>query len=426
MDITSSAGYGHQKPKVHLIFTSLITEKRRLIHQGTQVIKDRNRPDIVVSMLRSLRKLPIHSADFYLEFDETTTWSENAIMREVMDLQFETKIFHFRLDSFDLWKESSEASGVQESDLLLLFSNDDHVYIENGTEEFRFLMNCLLTFSEQYPDCELYVPLSHYPELHALVPLGKSAGLNQKLSEFMTVPTVTPIGALLLRPRNYISWWDEDFTHSKKFVGPENPFGPSIVRSNAHFLVPRKELFRHLDGYGHVKICKKPFGALKSNFSINKVVGTGLIENTWLVSTTVNETNSNSLLMESGDKGDKQSFLNAIIKANYKRLSVPSILWINTLYNFSLFQVFLIVLESLFTSSVMLISFIRTLLELPLRILLFLISPILRKYHTSIWGVQFKRFLSLSSSHGFSRFFRIFTLEIGRHYLHKRRDKSLS
>jgi len=426
MHVDSSADKTCQKPKVHLIFTSLITEKRRQIHLGTHAIKERNRPDIVVSMLKSLGKLPIHSADFYLEFDETTSWSRNAIIREVMDLEFETNIFYFRLDSFDLWKKSSEANGVRESDLLLLFSNDDHVYIENGTEEFRFLMNYLLTLSEQYPDFELYVPLSHYPELHALVPLGKSAGLNQKLKEVVTVPTVTPIGALLLRPTNYISWWKEDFTQSKKFVGPENPFGPSLVRNNAHFLVPRKELFRHLDGYGHVKIYKKPFGALNSNFSINKVTGTGLIENKWFVSTTVNETNSNSLLMESGSEGDKQSYLNAIVKANYKRLSVPSILWINTLYNFSLFQVFLIVLESLFTSSVMLISFIRTLLELPVRILLFFISPILRKYHTSISGVQFKRFLALCSSHGFIRFLRIFTLEIGRHYLRKRRNKSLS
>ena len=426
MHINSTAGYTDQIPKVHLIFTSLVTEKRRQIHLGTLAIKERNRPDIVVSMLRSLGKLPIYSADFYLEFDETTTWSRDAIIDEVMGLDFETNVFNFRLDSFDLWKKSSNTSGVQQSDLLLLFSNDDHVYIENGTEEFRFLMNSLLTLSEQYPDFELYVPLSHYPELHALVPLGKSAGLNQNLHQFMAVPTVTPIGALMLRPINYISWWREDFTHSKKFVGPENPFGPSLVRNNAHFLVPRKELFRHLDGYGHVKICKKPFGAMSSNFAINKVTGSGVIENRWFVSTKVNETNSNTLLLESGNKGDKQSFLNAIVKANYKRLSVPSILWINTLYNFSLFQVFLIVLESIFTSFIMLKSSLRTFLELPVRILLFFFSPILRKYHASIWGVQFKRFLALCSSHGFIRFLRIFTLEIGRHYLRKRRNKSLS
>ena len=68
---------------IHLLFTSIITEKRRKVHAGTKDLKNRDRVSIFLTTLRSLATLPITSCDFYIELDPTTEWARDIIKKEI-------------------------------------------------------------------------------------------------------------------------------------------------------------------------------------------------------------------------------------------------------------------------------------------------------------------------------------------------------
>ena len=56
-----------------------------------------------------------------------------------------------------------------------------------------------------------------------------------------------------------------------KIVRPDNPFGPSVPLKNILELTPSTELFRHLDGYGHVGIPPGVAGAFRSCCTIDNM-----------------------------------------------------------------------------------------------------------------------------------------------------------
>jgi hypothetical protein len=73
-------------------------------------------------------------------------------------------------------------------------------------------------------------------------------------------------------------WWQSDFTNGKKFVRPDNPFGPSVSFISAPVYIPNREFFRHLDGYGHVGIKSKSASSLAPCCVMK---GSEIIHKTW-------------------------------------------------------------------------------------------------------------------------------------------------
>ena len=73
---------------LHLVLSTLITEKRRVIHKGTENQTERSRVELFLTSLESLKKLSIDSADIYVEFDETTKWAESIVRKYISELPF--------------------------------------------------------------------------------------------------------------------------------------------------------------------------------------------------------------------------------------------------------------------------------------------------------------------------------------------------
>ena len=64
------------------------------------MIPGRNRVDLFLASLSSLSELPIDSADFYIEFDETTQEYEPLIRQKIREFPFRCRVHDYRLQNF--------------------------------------------------------------------------------------------------------------------------------------------------------------------------------------------------------------------------------------------------------------------------------------------------------------------------------------
>ena len=368
------------------------------------------RVNIFVSVIRSISNLPIDSAEFYIDFDETTDWAKKVILSEIAALPFEVSIRDSRLESYEDWRNASMTLQVQNSSQLLLFTNDDHLFVDIDQDEFRFMAKSAIMLQELKPDKCIMVPLSHYTEVHAFLPIAKLLNRGWTFQGIPVTPCVAPIGAILIDPKQFIKWWIRDFTNGNKIVGPENPFGPSVIVPNGYCLVPRKELFRHMDGYGHINISGVPFQVIDPPFEIQETLGLGVVESKPIFLSRTLDSNqarlNSTIYVETGRVYDEDSFLNALVKANSKRLSLSSIAWINTLYELAFLDMLRIVKKAFISSSNFRSACMRSLSEIPISALLIVLGVILKIGDFNNKKVIILKLISLSSSNGFVRFFR--------------------
>jgi hypothetical protein len=243
---------------LHLLLTVLVTEKRLKIHPGLDIIPGRNRVDLFLASLSSLSELPIHSADLFIELDETTQEYESLIREKIREFPFRCRVHDYRLQNFKQWQTAS--AHLPESSLLLLLTYDDHALLPDTLDEFMWLKHQVQDAYLKFPYDTIVGQLSHFPETIACSSVMNSMRITRLDSGFSLVPLAIPIGAILIPADKFSSWWEADFTNGAKIVGPENPFGASVTLSSGYSIGPRRELFRHLDGYSHVNI-KSPFYA---------------------------------------------------------------------------------------------------------------------------------------------------------------------
>jgi hypothetical protein len=357
---------------LHLVLSTLITEKRRIVHKGSENQTERSRVDLFLTSLESLKKLSIDSADIYVEFDETTKWAESIVREYISKLPFAPNVYNKRLDSFDSWKQAANKNSVQSAKLVLLISYDDHAFIDKDADEFNELAKNIARRSTLVSSEKTYAILSHFPEMHGSIPVADSIKRLQNFEDMVLVPTVNPIGVLLLKPLDFSFWWEKDFTNGMKIVGPENPFGPGVFVKNAVTLVPRRELFRHLDGYSHARIENAIFKPLKANMVIKTNAGNPTIfQNNWRVTSDIfrlNQMDNFEILQESDTNSNSKNFLITLIKVSGKRLSVKSILYINSIYRLDGKHLFGLILKFSIKEKMFRQIVLKSILEWPLLI----------------------------------------------------------
>ena len=257
---------------MHLLFSILITEKRFTIHPGTESLRPKNRPSVACSTIDGLRAFDIQSADFYLEFDETTEWARETVLRfiEGLNIPF-VKIHNFRLSSFFHWKSASDHLNENVEDQLLLYTNDDHVFVCNDNSELQKLIILQKELQLEFPGQIVMVPLSHFPEHHALLSVSEATGVLKFHKGIPLIPNQIPGGPILISKHKFRTLWHKDFTGGSKFVGLENPFGPSLRLTDGLYIPPRVEILRHLDSYGHVGLYQWPFQPLEPTVIIETI-----------------------------------------------------------------------------------------------------------------------------------------------------------
>ena len=393
--------------KTHLIFSTLVTEKRRFHHKGTQQFTNRDRISIFLSTLHSFKFLPIDTADFYLEFDETTSWASTEIVEIIRSLPFTINLKYKRLANYEDWLHSTKSINLIKSQSLLLLTYDDHIFLETSIDELKRLNKRRLQIARNSGKKNTLVHLSHYPETHGLIMLAKASNSLLKIENDFLIPVVIPIGTIIMSPEDYVNWFKIDFMDGKKFVAPENPFGKSLLLSEAHYLIPRTEIFRHLDAYNHVRLNGWPYQVLDSivkssdvgDFELNRDVQ-------WKYHSTITPPLTDldtTLLIDNMTEGSKQGFKSGILKACAVRFSPESIKIINLTYRLSLINLLSCCIITFMQSKVFRFGVYRYILELPFLALFRFFLPVHKRYTVS--NPKYFSLLIQASLTGYTRTF---------------------
>jgi len=320
---------------MHLIFSNIITEKRLWNNKDVEKGDLRNRPSMTASTLRSLDGLGIESADFYLEFDDSTSWSKSALLRLINSLPFKSRVFSFRLDSYERWSEASRKLASVSCDQVMLFTNEDHVRFSPDISEYAFSTDLLKELQQKHPSLVMMLPLSHFPEAHAMIPISEITRTGMKREWAPLIPCQIPAGPIVVGKHQFESMWTTDFTAGMPIVGLENPRGPSLRLPNGYYLPPRKELFRHLDSYGHVRVNNWPFNVLNPNVNFyQELPVTESIEKYHLATDLRSPPGDTSLTVAAEEPGGSSlvSMRMSILKSAFMRPSWSSLLWVSSAY----------------------------------------------------------------------------------------------
>ncbi len=236
-----------QSKQTHLLMTCLVTNLRR---DGSQSLEDR--VEMLYRTLRSLSTLPIDSASFYIEFGSDVILDLSRLEKACQSITSDYKLQTKRLETFKEWREATHSLLKNNLSSVLLLTYEDHEYVRADNQEFNALQNALIKDSLEHSGMKTIAILSHFPEIQIQCDSWQAIGFHGKVGSFAVVPANTPIGCLLVRPKILAGWFETDFTAGKKIVSTENYFGPSVLDGRVVTLVPRQELFRHIDGYEHV------------------------------------------------------------------------------------------------------------------------------------------------------------------------------
>jgi hypothetical protein len=235
--------------KTHLIFTSIITNSRLRIEKLPYASSDLKCINQFLTSVHSMSKLDLASQNFYLELDEEFSALKNTLESHIKRYFPRAIISWKRLEFYQDWKQSSE-SVPNDSNLILLQSNFDHAYVANNESYFSDIArNVHLSGDRSVGE------ITHWPE--ALSEISNPWRKNQQViykENFFQRNTTNIVGTALLQKTLYEEIWREDFTHGFRITRPDNPFGPSVKFPPANLIIPKIELFRHLDGYEHVGI----------------------------------------------------------------------------------------------------------------------------------------------------------------------------
>jgi hypothetical protein len=208
--------------------------------------------------LNSIKNLNVNNSSFYLKIDDDFQFAIPRI-KDFIKENFENSKLEFdRIDTFDGWKKVFEQ--VTEDQILWL-TYDDHAYVPIDNLEFNRLRQVLYRADELLPQSIIFGDLSHFPEKISGFEYFKALKTMHKIDDYLLIPNEKPLGVVIVNTKKLQNNWKFDFTNGNKIVSPENPFGPSFVAKGGLGIIPRNELFRHLDGYNHISL-SSPFEAI--------------------------------------------------------------------------------------------------------------------------------------------------------------------
>ena len=235
------------KPKVHLIVTVFLTDLGLMPigFYGDNVSPSQNKVNQFLSSMHTLSGISISSSEFHVAFSDEYKEQVNLVNARIRLLFPNSELSNNRFESFNEWEDSTRKIPI-DAEFILLFSNHDHVYLGDGPRNFDLFVNNLRI----QKDCKMGL-ITHWPEVIG----SPSISLRKKRGQSCLIDWKDfAIGTVLIKKDFYLDWWANDFTSGARIVRPDNPFGPSVTFRPVPVLVPRVELFRHLDGYGHVGV----------------------------------------------------------------------------------------------------------------------------------------------------------------------------
>ena len=245
------------QPQVHLMVSTYLTDKNLGTYYGEKISITQSKVDQFLSSIHSYSKLNFNSQSFYMSYDNNYAWATRMISNRIRELFPNSLIYQSRLENFDAWKLA--ASKIpKETEQILLTTNHDHIYARESSEDFEDFITNLNIFGKRFIG-----QVTHWPEYIGSWDISfYKMSKNMKGSFFYLDSSA--VGTSIISYDLFQEWWRKDFTEGSIFIRPDNPFGPSIFFEPCPTFIPSTELFRHLDGYGHISVKSASASAVRS------------------------------------------------------------------------------------------------------------------------------------------------------------------
>lgn len=214
------------------------------------------RIDRFLSACSTFNAFPWDSVLIHLKLDSSWLHLESDVHNALKLLFPSAQIMNYRLEQRSEWEEVSKR--YSDEDVIFLQANDDHAVV---CQDLDYFANYLNSFSSE-KRFEL-AALTHFPEMQTLVSnfTKDSVHIGERL-QFAKIHYA--IGTQLVKGSFFKSWWEKGKIQDETYIfRPDNPFGESIVFEPTEMLIPKMELFRHMDGYGHIGM-HRPLGPLRN------------------------------------------------------------------------------------------------------------------------------------------------------------------
>lgn len=236
--------------RIHLLMSVFLTDVSLTPPDfyGKKKSPSQNKINQFLSTIHSLEILKFSSADIFFDLSSEYEYGRSIIEREIVRRIPNAKVHTSRLETYADWKNTSDAIS-EDSDLILLKTNHDHVFLPQQTSSFFNFLAILRSFGH-----DIYGEVTHWPESIATPRSGKWHFDSQYNYRYLVSECEQASGTCVVSTKFFKSWWKSDFTDGKRIVRPDNPFGPSVKFEAVKRIVPSEEFFRHLDGYGHAKV----------------------------------------------------------------------------------------------------------------------------------------------------------------------------
>ena len=214
------------------------------------------RIDRFLTACSTFNSIPWKSVAIYLKLDPSWSHLQSDVNRALMRIFPTASIHNHRIESRSEWEMVSQK--YPDEDSIFLQANDDHAVVCQDPE---YLKEFIQTFcQESYFEM---AALTHFPEMQTLI----SKKINSRFSPhspLLSGKIHYAIGTQLIKSSFFKQWWLKGKIQDETYIfRPDNPFGESVIFNPIEMLIPQKELFRHMDGYGHIGM-HRPLGPLRN------------------------------------------------------------------------------------------------------------------------------------------------------------------
>jgi len=237
---------------MHLIISVFITDKKL---NSERCGHTKNRLEVFKYMLASYSILDFNKVYIYCKLDNVYQKEQENLIKYI------NKLFHNPIITFDRfinkveWNNSNIFDNFKENELILFTQNDDHIFMDSDINTIKEGIDILNKSNKKYKS--LYY--SHYPEINNLCKklkaksIGNYYSFNIPMTDSIQIFNIKFLKYLLLEitwPHNNMIRIDELIRDNRIW----NKYGNGIFDIDIITIVPKKECFRHFDGYSHVNI----------------------------------------------------------------------------------------------------------------------------------------------------------------------------
>jgi|694.fasta_scaffold75671_4 hypothetical protein len=239
-----------------LLLSCFVTDKA--VYQGSRHLIN-TRIDIFKYMLYSLSVLNFDKVYIFAKLDTNYIMYQSEVNDLINKLFCNAFIYFDRFTSQEQWINSKILNNFNDDDIILFTQNDDHIFIDCDlkviNEGIELLKNSTNKFKSLY--------YSHFPEIVNLARKLQAHnisdnyyGLNVPITDSIQIVNAKYIKYLLLEYK----WKHDHMIRIDELIRDTRIWqhqGTHVFNLDILTLVPKKEIFRHFDGYSHVSINDK-------------------------------------------------------------------------------------------------------------------------------------------------------------------------